>query len=128
VARILLVEDDLDVRVLLEHVLISAGCEVSAVETVKSAKRLLEAQGYDLVVTDGSLPDGTGLDVADAAKARGVLALIVTGHALRLPQHRLAEYTYLLKPVRPPELIDTIRRMLPKKDGEAEILPFPRAN
>jgi DNA-binding NtrC family response regulator len=128
VVRILLVEDDLDVRVLLEHVLIGAGCDVSAVETVKSAKRLLEAQGYDLVVTDGSLPDGTGLDVADEAKARGVSVLLITGHALRLPQQRLAEYTYLLKPVRPPELIDAIRRMLPKKDGEAEILQFPRAN
>ena len=128
VTRILLVEDDIDVRVLLEHVLVSAGCDVSAVETVKSAKRLLEARAYDLVVTDGSLPDGTGIDVADAAKARDVSALIVTGHALRLPQDRLAEYTYLLKPVRPPELVDAIRRMLPKGDGAADILPFPKAN
>ena len=127
-ARILLVEDDLDVRVLLEHVLSSAGYDVVAVETVRSAKRLLEAQPYDLVVTDGSLPDGTGIDIADEAKARGIGALIVTGHALRLPQDRLAQYTYLLKPLRPGELIDAIRQMLPKREGNAAILPFPKAN
>ena len=126
--RILLVEDDLDVRVLLEHVLASAGCDVAAVETVKSAKRLIEAQPYELVVTDGSLPDGTGIDVADEAKARGIGALIITGHALRLPQDRLAKYPYLLKPLRPGELIDALRKMLPKKEGDAAILPFPKAN
>ena len=127
-ARILLVEDDPDVRVLLEHVLVSAGCDVAAVETVKSAKRLLEAQPYDLVVTDGNLPDGTGVDIADEAKARGIATLIVTGRTLPLPPERLAEYTCLLKPLRPGKLIDTIRQMLPKKAGEAAILPFPKAN
>src|SRR5690348_17024914 len=56
-ARILLVEDDRDLRPLLEHVLLSAGYEVTAVETVKSAVSLIEAQPFDLVFTDVSLPD-----------------------------------------------------------------------
>lgn len=98
-AAILLVEDDIDVRLLLEHVLASAGCEVNSIETVKSAKRLLDAQPFDLVVADGALPDGLGIEIADHAKAKGVAALIITGAALQLPKERLIEYTYLLKPI-----------------------------
>jgi DNA-binding NtrC family response regulator len=121
VARILLVEDDMDVRLLLEHALTIGGFEVLSVETLKSARRLLEAQSFDLVVTDGILLDGTGVDVADEATARDVGVLIVTGHPLSLP---LSRYPCLLKPIRPTELIDTIRGMLPKKEGEGDVVPF----
>lgn len=123
-ATILLVEDDIDVRVLVEHVLLSARCDVTAVETVRSAKRLLDGHAYDLVVADGNLPDGTGLDVADYARELGIGTLIVTGVARRLPQRRLNQYPHLLKPVRPAKLLDAISALLPKKEGEAEILPF----
>jgi two-component system response regulator HydG len=126
--RILLVEDDLDVRVLLEHVLQSAGLDVIAVETVANAIKLVETRPFDLVVTDGKLGDGIGIDIADAAKARGIESLIVTGHAFQLPQARLSQYDYLLKPIRPAELLDAIRRKLPRRDGAAEIVPFPKSS
>lgn len=55
-ARILLVEDDLDVRPLLEYVLgVEGGYEVTAVESVANATALLAAQPFDLVVTDVNL-------------------------------------------------------------------------
>jgi DNA-binding response OmpR family regulator len=73
-------------RPLLEHVLLDAGYDVTAVETVASARRLLDENPYDMVVADGTLIDGTGIDIAERAAEQGVAALIITGNALRLPQ------------------------------------------
>jgi DNA-binding NtrC family response regulator len=110
-ARILLVEDDVNVRLLLEHVLRGEGHDVDPVATVQQALSRIQQRGYDLVVADGKLPDGTGMTVGDAATAEGVKTLIITGFAL-LPREELMRFDYLLKPVRPAELIKAIDRKL----------------
>ena len=69
-ARILLTEDDEDVRALVEDALLDQGYQVDATETVAGALSLLDVQSYDLLLTDGWLPDGTGLMVAEKAKPR----------------------------------------------------------
>ena len=111
-ARILLVEDDADVLLLLEHTLRAAGYEIDSVTTVVAALSLLRRHSYDLVLADGELGDGTGMKVADAAVKKGAKALIVTGYAFRLPREELMRHPYLLKPVRPAELLAEIARVL----------------
>jgi DNA-binding response OmpR family regulator len=110
--RILLVEDDPDVGPLLEHALLHAGFRVHWVSGAVEAKALLDERAYDLVLTDVMLPDGNGLDIADAAKAKGVRSLVVTGYAFNFPKERLARHEVLLKPIRPSELVDAIERRL----------------
>jgi DNA-binding response OmpR family regulator len=79
VARILLVEDDFDVRPLLKHILRTEPTyDVVSVETMANALVLLDQQPFDLVITDVNLPDGSGLRVADKSRARGVRALVFT--------------------------------------------------
>jgi two-component system, NtrC family, response regulator PilR len=112
-ARILLVEDDANVLLLLEHVLSGDGHDVDTASTVEQAhSHLAQRPGYDLVVADGRLPDGTGMEVGDAAASAGTKTLIVTGFAFQLPREELGRYDYLLKPVRPAELLRAIGRML----------------
>jgi len=111
-ARILLVEDDPHVRVLMEHVLLAERYEVDATGTVAAAQTLLGRSDYDLVLADGVLPDGTGIDVAEEARRRGIPAIIVTAYAFRLPREQLARFELLLKPVRPAELLQAIERAL----------------
>jgi len=112
-ARILLVEDDANVLMLLEHVLCGDGYDVDTASTVEQARsHLAQRPGYDLVVADGRLPDGTGMEVGDAAARAGAKTLIVTGFAFQLPREELGRYDYLLKPVRPAELLRAIGRML----------------
>ena len=123
--RILLVEDDPDVRPLLEHIVRAEGYEVTAEGTVANAIVLLETQPFDLVLTDVNLPDGSGLKVADKAKEMGVRALVVTGYGLSIKAGSLAPYDYLLKPLRPGELLSAIRERLPRR-GDGQIVPFPR--
>jgi DNA-binding NtrC family response regulator len=126
VARILLVEDDIDVRPLLEHILhTEAKHEVLAVGSLSSALTMLNRQPFDLVVADVNLPDGSGLNVADMAKKTGIPTLIVTAHGLSLKPGDLAAYEYLLKPVRVKKLLDAVRHLL-LRPGDTEIVPFPQ--
>jgi DNA-binding NtrC family response regulator len=111
-SRILVVEDDPDLRPLLEHVLVGAQHDVDVAEDVAGGLALLAAAIYDLVIADGRLPDGTGMEVAAQAEADGVKALIITGYAFDLPREQLEQFEYLLKPVRPGELLQAVERVL----------------
>jgi DNA-binding NtrC family response regulator len=108
--RILLVEDDEEVGRLLEHVLISAQYEVDRTYNVAGACSHLGQHSYELVIADARLPDGIGMDVADRAIEKGAKALIVTGYAFAYPQ--LRRYEFLLKPLRPDELLKEVDRLL----------------
>jgi DNA-binding response OmpR family regulator len=104
--RILLVEDDPDVGLLIEHVLDSEGYSVDRVTTASESRNLITSKNYDLVLTDGVLPDGTGIEIADQATARGMKVLIITGYALQFSQLGvLRRHDYVLKPIRPGALI-----------------------
>lgn len=115
-SRILLVEDDPDILTLFAEVLDIAGYEVDTAETFQAADELLTAGGYDLLVTDGRLPDGTGMVLADKAEAQSISALIVTGflHALDLgnPRADLSHYAILRKPVTPQVLLGAITKTI----------------
>src|SRR5437868_7574093 len=110
--RILLVEDDAELRLLLEHVLLGAGYAVDTASSVREASALLDSHAYDLVLADGRLGDGTGMTVAERAIECGAKALIITGYAFELPREELGRYQFLLKPVRPNELLKAIDEIL----------------
>jgi DNA-binding NtrC family response regulator len=112
VTHILLIEDDRDVRPLMEHILRTQGFHVTTSGTVAGALAELDAQFFDLVLADVHLPDGSGLSVADRATALGMRVLVVTSYGLGLAPGALAGYDYLLKPVRRGELLDELRRRL----------------
>jgi DNA-binding NtrC family response regulator len=110
--RLLLVEDDPDVRLLVEHVLVDAGYEVDTAATASGGAELLRQRRYDLVLTDGRLPDGTGMQIADIAAGQGMKAIIMTGYAFTMPAEEKERYEILLKPLRPTEIIAAIERAL----------------
>ena len=113
-SRILLVEDDADVRPVVEHVLVSEGYEVDAAENLKDGVALLNSRHYDLVLTDGRLPDGTGMALADLAEPKGIPALILTGYAFILRELAAdpGKYRVLLKPLRPAEITVAVANAL----------------
>src|SRR5258708_20046738 len=63
-ARILLVEDDLDVCLVMEHALIDGGHAVDATGRGLAGFVLLGSPPFDLVVTDRRLPDRNGFESA----------------------------------------------------------------
>ena len=81
IARLLVVEDEPLVAFDTEHLLTDDGYEVVAtVDRVADAVALVgDGQAIDLVLTDVSLADGSGVEVAKAANARGIPVMFVTG-------------------------------------------------
>ncbi len=61
--RVLVVDDEPDIRELLELTLVKMGLGVDSVGTVAEAKSRLKAERYDLCLTDMRLPDGEGLEL-----------------------------------------------------------------
>lgn len=109
--RILLVEDDVDVQLLVEHVLLDAGHAVDAVGTMADGLSLLDTRPYDLILTDNKLPDGAGTEIAGRAIENGCKALMFTGYAFTLPREA-RDYEVLLKPLRPSEIVEAVERVL----------------
>jgi len=110
--RILLVEDDRNTGVLLEHVLHSAGYAVDFVSSAAAAERRLADTHYAMVVADWRLSDGDGIALADQAAARGIKTAILTGYAFQIPSEVLARHELWLKPMRPVELVSAIERCI----------------
>jgi len=61
--RILVVDDEADLRDLLEITLLKMGLDVDCAATLREARRLVEDNTYNLVLTDMRLPDGLGLEL-----------------------------------------------------------------
>ncbi len=80
--RILVVEDDDQVRLMLERLLERAGYDVTSVPTVDEAKARLESYRYNLLITDGKLPDGNAGGVLEAYRVhhQGGPAVVCTGY------------------------------------------------
>ncbi len=92
--------------------MIDGGYEVDTAGTLRVGYELLATHLYDLVVADARMPDGNGIELADKAREIGISALIITGYAFNLPRDDLDRFEFLLKPVRPSELLQAVERVL----------------
>lgn len=61
--RVLIVDDEPDIRELLELTLMRMGLDTLSVPDLKSAIRQVDKEAFDLCLTDMRLPDGTGLEL-----------------------------------------------------------------
>ncbi len=61
--RVLVVDDEADLRELLEITLVGMGLDVDCAPDLAEARRLLSRQPYSLCLTDMRLPDGEGLEL-----------------------------------------------------------------
>ena len=122
-ARVLIVDDELDMRDLLSDVLTRQGLHVQSAATGAEAIALADRNQPDLLVADMGLPDCTGLDVIDRLRARmgDVPALLITGNA---DVHSASEATrrgcvdFLTKPLDLPRLREAVSRELTRQGRE----------
>jgi len=82
--RVLVVDDDRQIRNLLERYLTSLGCLVATAEELEEAVALIENRRYDVVVTDLGLTRlgrSEGVDVVTRARYRwpGLRIVVLTG-------------------------------------------------
>ena len=116
--RILLVEDEIEIRQLLGHVLHAAGYAVDLAATLGDAWPLLDSQSYALVIADWRLPDGDGTLLLDWAADHDAETLLMSGFLFRMPGGRAERHETLMKPVRARELIEAVERSIGKSTPE----------
>jgi len=102
--RLLVVDDEPDLRTLYELTLLREGYDVECAGSVDEAWAMLAERPYQLVITDMRLPDGSGLDLLHRMEAagRGEKAMVITAYAS--PENavealKAGAYDYLTKPV-----------------------------
>lgn len=117
--RILCVEDNEDMLMLLKDRLEWEGFGVGEATTIGAARGLLGAEEFDLVLLDLMLPDGNGLDLLDdirsEARNKDLPVLILSGRGddetMRDGIRRGAQ-GYLVKKVGFDELVAAIRKQI----------------
>jgi len=79
---VLVVDDEADIRELLELTLIRMGLGVECASSVAEAEALLKAHSFDLCLTDMRLPDGDGVDLVRHIGASGLdlPVAVITAH------------------------------------------------
>ena len=75
--RVLIVEDDAELRSLLDRGLSEEGFETEAVATGVELLRRVEGEAPDLLVVDIGLPDADGRDLCQALRAQGIQAPVL---------------------------------------------------
>jgi CheY-like chemotaxis protein len=115
--RILVVEDEWVIRELIVEALRDAGYIVIAAENGDAAARLLDADGFDLLVTDVHMP-GTLDGIALARRAQRhnppLAVVFVTGRPDVLERVLTGDMTtaVLAKPFMTDDMLQTVRHML----------------
>ncbi|MFZ9887450.1 MAG: ATP-binding protein [Myxococcota bacterium] len=87
-ARILVIDDEENIREILRDILETAEHEVVTAENGTEGLASLDRGGFDLVITDLSLPGMTGYEVASLVKRRAsnVMVALVTGWGANLDE------------------------------------------
>ena len=111
--RILVVDDEADLRELLEITLLKMGLDVDSAATVREARTLLGQKPYALVLTDMRLPDGLGMElvreVAASHKSTPIAVITAYGSAENaVVALKAGAFDYVSKPV----VLDDLRAMV----------------
>jgi two-component system KDP operon response regulator KdpE len=110
--RVLIVEDDRDIRSLLHAVLTVEGFEISTAVSVSEARAMVEHEAPDLILLDLGLPDGRGEDLLAAWRTRAVPIIVVSAREDEAGKIALLDAgadDYLVKPFGVGELLARMR-------------------
>jgi DNA-binding response OmpR family regulator len=116
VKSILVVDDDQSILKSTKSILQREGYVVETAETGKEALDKMLENHYDIVLLDVKLPDIEGTDILLQMKNPGdTIKIIITGFSSDELGKKAADYgadDFLAKPIRPEELLATIRERL----------------
>jgi DNA-binding NtrC family response regulator len=124
--KVLVVDDELNIRTALAKLLAQAGHVTLTAENGEQALGLLEDEPADLVITDLKMVGGDGLDVLRAVKQRWPESevILLTAYGTidsAVEAMKLGAYDYLTKPVDPERLVHLVGKALEHKALRDEV-------
>ncbi len=113
--RILVVDDEENIRLVLRTLLKKHGFEVEVADSGEAALALLEAFDPDVILTDVRMPRIGGLDLLATLKAKQHPATVIVMSAygnvdLAIEAMKAGAYDYVSKPFKPDEIVLALRK------------------
>jgi DNA-binding NtrC family response regulator len=126
IASILVVDDEEDVRDVLQGILEGADYRVSTAADGNEASKLLAAEKFSLVLTDLLMPDRDGIEVVGELRKKypttPVIVMSGGGRMRHVEYLKMAKtfgaHAVLEKPFKSEQLLTTITQLLAKKPAE----------
>lgn len=117
--KILVVDDEVNIRLLCEEILIRHNYLPTCVENSRQALKAVSEESFDLLLTDIAMPEMDGLSLLQSIRElqEDLPAIVVTGHG-RLDQAirslQLGAQGFIVKPFTQQELLQAIQETLEK--------------
>jgi DNA-binding NtrC family response regulator len=131
--QILLIEDEESIRRVMVRILSeeSASYEITEAENGKQGLSKLEKNAIDLVLCDIKMPKMDGIEVLQAAKAKGIYIpfIMLTGHGnveTAVEAMKLGAYDFIAKPPDLNRLLTAVRHAIENKTLRKENLKLKR--
>jgi YesN/AraC family two-component response regulator len=84
--RVLVVDDEPDLRELLKMILLKENWDVTEAENGSIAKMLITEQDFDLVISDIRMPEMNGLDLYKwNLNNKKIPTILITGFSMKFP-------------------------------------------
>lgn len=119
---ILIIENEVSNRILIERVLSTRGYRCISASNGQEALNILDGEYVDLILTDLSMPVLDGYRTTQLIRERPALANVpivaVTAYALNDENEAAMQIgcnEYLTKPFKPRQLLEVVDRLLPQK-------------
>ena len=124
-ARLLVIDDEVNLRRVLATLLAADQHVVTEAGSVAEARRALATSAFDAVLTDQKLPDGLGLDLVEACKALDPPppVVVITAFAtveLAVEAMRLGAFDFITKPFLPEGVRAAVRRAVDRSALQRE--------
>ena len=115
VRRVLVVDDEENLRLVLRTLLRRHGYEVETASSGEEALGLVDSFGPDVILTDVRMPKMGGLDLLTTLKAKGNEATVIVMSAygnmdMAIEAMKAGAYDYVQKPFKPDEVVLTLRK------------------
>ncbi len=122
--KILIIDDNNDICVLLEKFLTKQKYKTASAQRGEEGLVLLRKESYDLVICDFKLPDTDGLEMLRRIKvlSPATAVIIITGYSdvrVAVQALKYGAFDYVTKPLLPDEILYTIKSALEKKSTGA---------
>ncbi len=119
--RILVIDDNADIRELVAFVLQKENYEVTTAPDGVSGLRLIKENKPDLILLDVMMPDFSGFEVLEAvrkdkdSKVQAIPVLMITSKSATVDIDQALELganSYIVKPFRPTNLVQKVNALL----------------